>query len=63
MKSGGYIAIPVPVYSSVQVLSRPYLLNQPFVTKLGMVEHNNEPERHVKNMGSYLQGQGHSEGS
>ena len=33
-----------------------------FVTKLGIVVHHHEPECHVKKMGFYLQGQGHSVG-
>ena len=35
---------------------------QPFVTKLGIVVHHHEPECHVRKMGFYLQGQGHSVG-
>ena len=31
---------------------------QAFVTKLGIVVHNHEPECHVRKMGFYLQGQG-----
>ena len=35
---------------------------QTFVTKLGIVVHHDEPECHVKKLGFYLQGQGHSVG-
>ena len=33
---------------------------QLFVTKLGMVVHDHEQECYAKKMGSYLQGQGHT---
>ena len=35
---------------------------QSFVTKLGIVVHHHEAECHVKKLGLYLQGQGHSVG-
>ena len=31
-----------------------------FVTKPSMVRHHYKPERHMRKMGFYLQGQGHS---
>ena len=33
---------------------------EPFVTKRSMVRHHYKPERHMRKMGFYLQGQGHS---
>ena len=33
---------------------------EPFVTKPSMARHHYKPERHMRNMGFYLQGQGHS---
>ena len=33
---------------------------EPFVTNPSMVRHHYKPERHVRKMGCYLQGQGHS---
>ena len=33
---------------------------EPFVTKPSMVRHHYKPERHMRKMGFYLQGQGHS---
>ena len=33
---------------------------EPFVTNPSMVRHHYKPERHVRKMGFYLQGQGHS---
>ena len=33
---------------------------EPFVTKPGMARHHYKPERHMPNIGFYLQGQGHS---
>ena len=34
--------------------------SEPFVTKPSMVRHHYKPERHMRKMGFYLQGQGHS---
>ena len=33
---------------------------EPFVNKPSMVIHHYKPERHMRKMGFYLQGQGHS---
>ena len=33
---------------------------EPFVTKPSMVRHHYKPERHMRKMGFYPQGQGHS---
>ena len=33
---------------------------EPFVTKPSMVRHHYKPERHMRKVGFYLQGQGHS---
>ena len=33
---------------------------QTFATKLGIMVHHHEPDCHVKKLGFYLQGQGHS---
>ena len=33
---------------------------EPFVTEPSMVRHHYKPERHMRKMGFYLQGQGHS---
>ena len=33
---------------------------EPFVTNRSIVRHHYKPERHMRKMGFYLQGQGHS---
>ena len=55
------VSVTAKVKFSVNVsLDDILCIAEPFVTKPSMVRHHYKPEHHMRKMGLYLQGQGHS---